>query len=70
MSHYSDAVQERVITPLNKRLLYAANYIKFIQNGKVQWYVLYGLLFIVLIVGIGWWQSLTTLFHEIITNHP
>ena len=46
VSHYLDFFEEKIIDPLVQRLLYVANYFQFIQNGKVQWYLLYGILFV------------------------
>jgi len=46
-SHYNDFFELRVIKVLTNRLIYGANYFKFIQNGRIQSYVLYGIIFIV-----------------------
>lgn len=48
-SHYQDLVERIIIGPVSRRLLYASNYFSFIQNGRIQSYVLYGILFILLI---------------------
>lgn len=48
-SHYVDLFETVFINPVVGRLLYSMNYFRFIQNGKIQMYMLYGLLFIVLI---------------------
>jgi len=48
-SHYHDFFEFRLIHIVTNRLIYAANYFKFIQNGRVQSYVLYGIVFIVTI---------------------
>jgi len=45
-SHYHDFFELRVIRVVTNRLIYTANYFKFIQNGRVQSYVLYGIIFI------------------------
>jgi len=45
-SHYHDFFELRVIRVITNRLIYTANYFKFIQNGRVQSYVLYGIIFI------------------------
>jgi len=47
ISHYNDFVEYRLFHGILNRLLYSANYFKFIQNGRVQSYVLYGILFII-----------------------
>jgi formate hydrogenlyase subunit 3/multisubunit Na+/H+ antiporter MnhD subunit len=46
-SHYHDFFEFRIIHVLTNRLIYATNYFKFIQNGKIQSYVLYGIAFII-----------------------
>ncbi len=46
---YSDLLEKYVITPLTKRTLFILNYFQFIQNGRIQSYVLYGLFFVILI---------------------
>jgi hydrogenase-4 component B len=48
-SHYVDFFETVLINPVVDRLLYSMNYFRFIQNGKIQLYMLYGILFIVLI---------------------
>jgi len=48
-SHYHDFFEFRVIHVISNQLIYAANYFKFIQNGRVQSYVLYGIAFIITI---------------------
>ena len=45
-SHYHDFFEFRIIHVITNRLVYAANYFTFIQNGRVQSYVLYGIIFI------------------------
>jgi formate hydrogenlyase subunit 3/multisubunit Na+/H+ antiporter MnhD subunit len=45
-SHYHDFFEFRFIHVVTNQLIYAANYFKFIQNGRVQSYVLYGIIFI------------------------
>ena len=46
VSHYHDFFELRIIRPITERLIFGANYFKFIQNGRVQSYVLYGIIFI------------------------
>jgi Formate hydrogenlyase subunit 3/Multisubunit Na+/H+ antiporter, MnhD subunit len=46
-SHYHDFFEFRIIHVLTNRLIYATNYFKFIQNGRIQSYVLYGIAFII-----------------------
>ena len=44
-SRYLDLFEKRLIDVVVQRLIYAANYFKFIQNGRIQSYVLYGIVF-------------------------
>jgi NADH:ubiquinone oxidoreductase subunit 5 (subunit L)/multisubunit Na+/H+ antiporter MnhA subunit len=46
-SHYLDFFEYRFIDNITQRLIYSANYFKFIQNGRIQSYVLYGIIFII-----------------------
>lgn len=48
-SHYHDFFEFRIIHVVTNQLIYAANYFKFIQNGRIQSYVLYGIAFILFI---------------------
>jgi formate hydrogenlyase subunit 3/multisubunit Na+/H+ antiporter MnhD subunit len=48
-SFYVDIFENYIINPITNRLRFATNYFQFIQNGKIQSYVLYGILFIVLV---------------------
>ena len=48
-SHYHDFFEYRFIHVVTNQLIYAANYFKFFQNGRVQSYVLYGIVFILTI---------------------
>ena len=48
-SHYLDLFENSIIESFTHRLVYGANYFKFIQNGRIQSYVLYGILFILAI---------------------
>lgn len=48
-SKYSDFFENRLINPILHRIIFFTNYFKFIQNGRMQSYVLYGILFIVAI---------------------
>lgn len=66
VAHYYDFFESRLIDPIHKRMVFLANYFKFIQNGRVQWYVLYGIIFIVLIVCIGLFQSLQELMKGVV----
>ena len=45
-SHYHDFFEHNLIDPISQRLIYSANYFSFIQNGRIQSYVLYGIVFI------------------------
>jgi hypothetical protein len=51
-TYYFDILEKKIVSPLIKRLTFVLNYFQFIQNGKIQSYVIYGLVFI-LIVFIG-----------------
>jgi formate hydrogenlyase subunit 3/multisubunit Na+/H+ antiporter MnhD subunit len=57
-SHYVDFFETRIINGLVKKLVYSMNYFQFVQNGKTQAYVLYGVFFILLVF-------LSTLFNFI-----
>lgn len=46
-SFYVDFFEHRFFDSISHRLIYTANYFRFIQNGRVQSYVLYGIVFIV-----------------------
>jgi len=46
ISHYLDFFEHNLIQPITTRLVYSANYFSFIQNGRIQSYVLYGIIFI------------------------
>ena len=48
-SHYHDFFERKLINPIVSRLNFSANYFSFIQNGRVQSYVLYGIVFILAI---------------------
>ena len=48
-SHYHDFFEFRFIHVITNQLIYAANYFKFIQNGRIQSCVLYGIVFILTI---------------------
>lgn len=48
-SHYHDFFEFRFIHTITNQLVYAANYFRFIQNGRIQSYVLYGIVFILFI---------------------
>jgi NADH:ubiquinone oxidoreductase subunit 5 (subunit L)/multisubunit Na+/H+ antiporter MnhA subunit len=46
ISHYHDFFERNLINPITNRLIFSANYFSFIQNGRIQSYVLYGIIFI------------------------
>ena len=46
VSHYLDFFEHNLIDPITQRLVYSANFFSFIQNGRIQSYVLYGIIFI------------------------
>jgi hydrogenase-4 component B len=48
-SHYHDFFEFRFIHVITNQLIYSANYFKFIQNGRIQSYVLYGIAFILFV---------------------
>jgi hypothetical protein len=48
-SHYVDFFEDTFFEKATKRLLHLLDYFQFIQNGKVQMYVMYGLFFILLV---------------------
>lgn len=48
-SHYNDFFVTRIFNGIVDRLLYSMNYFQFIQNGKIQLYILYGVFFIVVV---------------------
>ncbi len=48
-SHYKDLFEIKILNVLVDRLLFSLNYFKFIQNGNIQLYILYGLFFIVIV---------------------
>jgi len=48
-SNYQDLVEKYLVSPLTVRLRFFLNYFQFIQNGRIQSYVLYGLFFIILV---------------------
>lgn len=48
-SHYNDLFVTKIFNGIVDRLLFSMNYFQFIQNGKIQLYILYGIFFIVLV---------------------
>ncbi len=48
-SAYLDLFESYVINPITNRLRFVTNFFQFIQNGQIQQYVIYGILFIVLV---------------------
>ncbi|MBK7335032.1 MAG: hypothetical protein IPJ00_02230 [Saprospirales bacterium] len=48
-SHYADFFENTAIDKGTKHLLSGMNFFQFIQNGRVQYYVLYGVVFILLV---------------------
>lgn len=50
ISHYHDFFEQNMIKPLTERLVSLANYFSFVQNGRIQSYVLYGIVFILAMV--------------------
>lgn len=48
-SYYFDLLEKYLVMPITKRISFFMNYFKFIQNGNIQSYVIYGLFFILLV---------------------
>ena len=48
-SHYKDLFEIKILNVILDRLLFSLNYFKFIQNGNIQLYILYGVFFAVLV---------------------
>jgi hypothetical protein len=48
-SHYNDFFVTKIFDGVVDRILYSMNFFQFIQNGKIQMYILYGIFFIVLV---------------------
>lgn len=48
-SHYHDFFEFQFIHVITNQLIYGANYFKFFQNGRIQSYVIYGIVFILTI---------------------
>ena len=48
-SHYTDFFETKLIEKLTRPLLKGMDWFKFIQNGRIQYYVLYGVLFMLLL---------------------
>jgi len=46
VSHYQDFFEHNLINPLTERLVSSANWFSFVQNGRIQSYVWYGIVFI------------------------
>jgi formate hydrogenlyase subunit 3/multisubunit Na+/H+ antiporter MnhD subunit len=46
ISHYQDFFEHHLINPITDLIVYSANYFSFVQNGRIQSYVLYGIVFI------------------------
>jgi hydrogenase-4 component B len=48
-TYYFDVIEKYVVSPVVRAIRRLLNYFQFIQNGKIQSYVVYGLFFILLI---------------------
>jgi formate hydrogenlyase subunit 3/multisubunit Na+/H+ antiporter MnhD subunit len=48
-TYYFDLLEKYLVTPLVKQLSFPLNYFQFIQNGRIQSYVIYGLFFILIV---------------------
>jgi hydrogenase-4 component B len=49
-SHFIDFLEDKILNPVTNRLVSYMNYFQFIQNGKIQMYVLYGVFFFILVL--------------------
>ena len=49
VSHYLDFFENRILNFITHHLVYSVNYFKFIQNGRIQSYVWYGIVFMLTI---------------------
>jgi formate hydrogenlyase subunit 3/multisubunit Na+/H+ antiporter MnhD subunit len=49
-SYYLEFFETRIIDPVIRQFLRLFNFFTFIHNGKIQYYVLYGLLFMVILI--------------------
>jgi hypothetical protein len=49
-SYYLEFFETRILDPLMKQFLRIFNFFTFIHNGKIQLYVLYGLLFMIILL--------------------
>jgi formate hydrogenlyase subunit 3/multisubunit Na+/H+ antiporter MnhD subunit len=50
ISHYQDFFEYKLIKPSTDWLVQSANYFSFVQNGRIQSYVLYGIVFILALI--------------------
>jgi hydrogenase-4 component B len=48
-SHYNDFFVTNIFNRILDRLFYSLNFFQFIQNGKIQMYILYGIFFIIIL---------------------
>ena len=51
-SVYNDFLEHQIIGKITNRIVFSSGYFKFIQNGRTQTYVLYGILFIVVFLAL------------------
>jgi hypothetical protein len=49
-SHYQDLFEKKLIFPVADWMVNSANYFSFIQNGRIQSYVLYGIVFVLAMI--------------------
>jgi len=49
-SHYQDIFEQKIINPVSDWLVNSANYFSFVQNGRIQSYVLYGIVFVLAMI--------------------
>ena len=50
ISHYQDFFEHNLIKPITEKMVFSANYFSFVQNGRIQSYVLYGIVFMLAMV--------------------
>ena len=50
ISHYHDFFEHNLIKPITEKMVFSANYFSFVQNGRIQSYVLYGIVFMLAMV--------------------
>ena len=59
ISHYQDFFEHHLINPITKRMVFSANYFSFIQNGRIQSYVWYGIAFMLAMLILSFFNLIT-----------